>query len=185
MQQRGHAKLLHIIGPDAERPSDGDASVGDAIAVSANVPPAGLEMIREDLEHSYIHILQLGDPRVALFGEPTDDVSGEHEKATPKDEPDHCGLQQPRGALESNHGLKERHQGDDQHCGIHTAAPAEVEAGHDHREIIEVEESDLRIDVPMDQHERRDEHDHEQSLEIVDDEPLGPVQSGQVWHGGL
>src|SRR5262249_24489380 len=156
------AQVLELFGAHPKLTSERDRTLGDAEAVSAVLPLGGLEVEGEQLEHRHVRALEVLQARAALIGEGADYVAGEDEESTPGDErEEECRIHPARRdggvAVESNDGLEEGDESDDEHRRPDRAAPSEIEAGGDDRQMVEAQKGDLLVDEPVDHQHRADE----------------------------
>src|SRR4051812_44019488 len=89
------------------------------------------------------------------------------------------------GAVQPDERLEEGNENDDENRRPDSTSPAQIEAGGDDGQIVEVEKRDLLVDEPVNGEHRPDEQQHEDELEVLEDEPPSTIEPRLTDHRAL
>src|SRR5712671_8207927 len=132
----------------------------------------GFDVEGEHFQRRHIGVLQVGQPRGALFREPADDVPSQNEKPTPRHERQKRVLSESRLHPHSLSRLEKEDERGDEETRDYGKATAAKEAGQDDGQIIEAEKRELLLDQGIDDEQRRHEQKNQDALEVPQYEAL-------------
>src|SRR3954468_2689272 len=181
MEECRDTKVFQLLAAHPQLAAERDGSLGDAETGSGVVALAGLEMKGHQLEHRDVRALEVLESRAPLIGQRADHIAGEDEETRPGNHREEMPRADPSldgsGAVQPDEGLEEGNENDDEDRRPDSTPPAQIEAGGNDGQIVEVEKRDLLVDEPVDGEHRPNEQQHENELEVLEDEPPGTIES--------
>ena len=142
------------------------------------MPLGRFDVKGEHLECREIRVLEIRQPGGALLREPTNHISGEDQEPGPGHQRQHGVRRQPGCHSEAFDRLEEKRERGDEHRRSDRKAPPAKETRKDHRQIVEAEKGEFLVDEAVDHQQGSNEQQHEDALEILQQESLHEVPFG-------